>query len=188
MIDFSKAKFMSIPEGKVSTIHRKSDDLLLWKSVKNWVRYSTEADGVTIYNGGLGYKSGYRVRSGGAEIAVDNASCTGYIPVMPGDVVRVSGVNNKWGSGYHNAFNAYYDDFTLAGQVAGNNSNYNQFNRSGSWLEYGCESVVQLENGHEWVVPRVASSTGKYCAYIRVTGNTSDGSKLIVTINEEIIV
>jgi hypothetical protein len=36
-------------------------------NIRNEVRYSTEADGVTIYNGGLGYKYGYRVRSGGAE-------------------------------------------------------------------------------------------------------------------------
>ena len=34
---------------------------------KNWVPYSTEADGITIYNDGLGYKEGYRLSSSGAE-------------------------------------------------------------------------------------------------------------------------
>ena len=41
---------------------------MIWKGgPTNLLPLTTEADGITIYNGGLGYKQGYRVRSGGAE-------------------------------------------------------------------------------------------------------------------------
>ena len=66
---------------------------MIWEAVtlKNWVKLSTESDGQTIYNGGLGYKNGYRIRSGGAETTASNTACTGFIKVDPGDVIRLSG-------------------------------------------------------------------------------------------------
>jgi hypothetical protein len=75
---------------------------------KNWVLHSINQDG-TIYNG-VGYKNGYRVRSGSAEGADSNASCTGFIPAKEGDVIRVSGYNIHI-NGVQNAINVYAADF-----------------------------------------------------------------------------
>ena len=64
---------------------------MIWKGgPTNLLPLTTEADGVTIYNGGLGYKVGYRVRSGGTETEFNYASfCTGFFPFQMGDVIRV---------------------------------------------------------------------------------------------------
>lgn len=84
----TNANYLTIPEGQVRSIH--SDESIIWeKHYTNLVYSSINADG-TIYNGGLGYKEGYRIRSGGAE-AEYNSVCTGFIPVKSGDVVRLSG-------------------------------------------------------------------------------------------------
>ena len=55
----------------------------------NRVNLSINPDG-TIYNGGLGYKRGYRIRSGGAELEFETGVCSGYIEVKPGDVVAIN--------------------------------------------------------------------------------------------------
>lgn len=184
---FSNVKTVVIPEGKVKAINRTSDGLLLWKGgYKNWVPFSTESDGKTIYNGGLGYKNGYRVRSGGAETAHNNAACTGFIPVKGGDVVRISGWTRYTDSGNAaNAINAANSSFTNIGQVS--NGNYGIFASGGGYAAYDKSTIEDGANGiSKWVVPPSASGV----AYIRVSAyNPYDGApgeKLIVTINEEI--
>lgn len=147
--------------------------------LKNWARYSTESDGTTLYNG-IGYKSGYRVRSGGAEGAYSDSSCTGYIPVSPGDVIRVSGC--QWGNTYGSAFNVYNSSLSHMGQACGDGSNYGQF--GSIWIEYSGDSVVQKADYYEWVVPPTAPDIGSV-RFIRVTGAVSDGSKLIVYVNDD---
>ena len=63
MIDLSTLKELIIDGIKLVELY--INNILVWKSgFKNWVRYSTESGGAAIYNGGLGYKNGYRVRSG----------------------------------------------------------------------------------------------------------------------------
>lgn len=159
--------------------------VLAWKSgYKNWVKYSTEEDGKTIYNGGKGYKNGYRVRSGGAEGALANASCTGYISVQGGDIVRLSGYDVSLASNA-NAINVYDADKTNLGQAASNyaNSGYGIFTSDGGYSAYGWHSVKENPSGvFNWIVPPLAD-----IAFMRVTGYTNgDGSKMIVTVNEEI--
>lgn len=157
--------------------------LSIWSKFKNWVRYSTETDGTTIYNGGLGYKNGYRVRSDGAEATQSGAACTGYIPVTAGDVIRVSGCT--WDSSVSSAINAFDSSFTNLGQVVGNGGDYgySHFGQGNSWAAHGQHSIVQTDSYYEWIVPPYVSSS-IHCAYIRITGKVSDGSKLCVTINE----
>lgn len=153
-----------------------------WKSgPKNWVPYSTESDGVTIYNGGLGYKSGYRVRSGGAESEQAMASCTGFIPVKGLSTIRVAGTNGTFAdNGVNQAINVYDSSFTNLGQIVSNStSGYGIFASDGSYADYGGSTVAQGEDYWEWTVPPDDSGI----AYIRVTGYTSDGSQLVVTIN-----
>ena len=154
----------------------------------NRVLKSTEADDVTIYNGDLGYKNGYRVRSGGAEGATSTGSCTGFIPVKGGDIVRLSGWDfaNKCNE---NAINVADSTHTNIGQFTMLPAQYGIFTQS-AYKEYSYGSVVQEKTGvWKWIVPPAASGV----AYIRVSGyspypvENNLGSKMIVTINEEIV-
>lgn len=55
---------------------------------------STEDNGQP-YNNGLGYKLGYRTNSGGLESVSEGSACTGFIPAVTGDTVRVNfGISN----------------------------------------------------------------------------------------------
>lgn len=177
-MDFANLKSLIIPEGEVKEIY--SGDVLLWKGgYTNLVPLSTEADGVTIYNGGLGYKDGYRIRSGGAEGAISVGSCTGFIKATSGDVVRLSGYGIDDLS-VNNAINVSDINRNNLGQIVGNNTNsYGCFAGTGiNW-----NSVISEGNGvYYWIVP-----AGYGIEYIRVSGFTdADGSKMIVTVNEEI--
>lgn len=180
MIDFSSLKKLTI--GGIELKQLFINGIQVWKSgYKNWVRYSTEADGVTIYNGGLGYKQGYRVRSGGAEAGQGGATCTGFIKVDPGDVIRVSGCPFS-DSETANAINASDSSFTNLGQLTPSYpAGYGIFGSTAS--EYSWKSVVEEKTGvWRWVVPPASFGI----AYIRLTGKTNDGSSLILTRNEEI--
>ena len=180
-MDFSEIKSVTIPEGEVTKI--TSGSTVLWEAItyKNWVKYSTEADDTTIYNGGLGYKNGYRLRSGGLEGEASHASHTGYIPIKANDIIYLSGysvLNNTTA----NAINVYDSTHTNIGQISGNGAVYGVFNTSGG-LTYGWSSIVENPAGiYKWIAPPYES-----IAYMRVTGDTvGDGSKMIVTVNEEI--
>lgn len=157
------------------------DGVLVWKSgYKNWVKYSTESDGKTIYNGGLGYKDGYRVRSGGAEGAKTDATCTGFITVKAGDVIGIGGAQLGENS-TSNAINVYDASYTNIGQIVENLKDRG----------YGIFSSGVLSNWNKgttkngcfyWTVP-----SGANIAYVRVTARMNGkGSDMIVTINEEI--
>ena len=53
-------------------------------TIDNLVKKAEAADSTAIYNGGLGYKNGYRLTSGGNfESASTNHTITGYIPFDP---------------------------------------------------------------------------------------------------------
>ena len=180
---FSDLKKLVIPEGEVNKI--TVGGVTIWENMKNWVKFSTEADGVTIYNGGLGYKNGYRVRSGGAEASMDGASCTGFIPLKAGDVVRMSGYDALY-DGSQNAINVYNADKENLGQAAANipAQGYGIFDNQ--YKNYGWASITQNPTGvYVWVAPPHAD-----IAFMRVTGFTgygiNDGSKMIITVNQEI--
>jgi hypothetical protein len=156
----------------------------IWKGgYTNLVPLSTEADGTTIYNNGLGYKDGYRVRSSGAETTSEIASCTGYIPVKGEDIIRLSGYNVALAH-VGNAINVFDGALNNLGQVVANraNSGYGIFEKT-AYASYCWNSIVENPTGvYTWIVPPDTS-----IAYMRVTGYTgSVGSKMIVTINEEI--
>lgn len=182
---FTNTQALVIPEGEVVKID--VDGVVLWElvteSYKNWVKYSTESDGTTIYNNGKGYKVGYRVRSGGAEIESARSTITGYIKVTGGDVIRVSGADFLVAS-TENAINVSDASFTNLGQIVGNTSpGYGIFETNANLSSYGgWASVVEESYSiYKWIVP---SNVG--IEYIRVTGKTTNGSSLIVTVNEEI--
>lgn len=183
MMDFSKFKKLTI--GGVELKQLFINGVQVWKAgYKNWVKYSTESDGVTIYNGGLGYKNGYRVRSGGAEGATTGGSCTGFIPVKGGDVVRFSGWDMA-AQNNENAVNVSNSEFENIGQFAGAGE-YGIF--ADAYKAYSRSSMVLEKTGiWKWVVPPAASGV----AHIRVSGLTNPSyvgsyADMIVTINEEI--
>lgn len=154
----------------------------------NWIPYSTEDDDITIYNNGLGYKDGYRVRSGGGEAENNYATATGYIPVKAGDVVRVKGAEFLH-SGTENAINVYDGSLAVLGQMAGNSSyGYGIFTEE-AYANYQFSSVVENPEGvFTWVVPPHAD-----IRYMRVTARTNytgdgtlHGDGLVVTVNEQL--
>lgn len=183
MIDFSQLKSITIPEGEVAQITVNGE--IVWKGGHtNLVPLSTTEDGKTIYNGGKGYKDGYRVRSGGLEGAMGSASCTGYIKAKAGDTVRWSGATLD-GGGSDNAINVFDSSYTNLGQIAQNSDpGYGIFAES-AYLNYNWRSVMESANGVLiWVVPPIAN-----IAFFRLTGRTNgDGRNLIVTVNEEITI
>ena len=180
---FNNAKSVTVAGKVVSKLELAGK--VIWEAVKykNWVRHSTEADGVTVYNNGLGYKDGYRIRSGGAEATQANATCTGFIPVSGGDIVRLAG----WTFDHVTAANAISlsdSSFTNIGQLTSQGSSYGII--ESAYSTYGWSSVVESDGVWTWVVPPAASGV----AYIRISGfdNSDDfsGASMIVTINEEI--
>ena len=168
------------------TVNKRPDLLLLWEVYKytNWVPLSINADG-TIYNDGLGYKYGYRVRSGGAEQStINSAACTGFIPAKDGDIIRIYTDDDFLMSAAENAINVSDSNFTNLGQIAGNTEGgYGIFADIGLADYRFHKSVVQeSDNVYRWVVP-----PNQNISYIRVTSRINNVSKFIVTVNEEIV-
>lgn len=166
----------------------------VWKSgPKNWVKYSTEADGVTIYNGGLGYKEGYRIRSGGAEQSSTNAGtkalCTGFIPFKKGDVLRMSPPFS--GLNISNAINFSDGSFANIGQRTSSGVRYG-ICASGTGWDTSISTVNRIT-----VVDISSVSNADAVRYVRITypwddnaiadeNQVKSGEDFIVTVNEEI--
>lgn len=188
MIDLTTLKELIV--GGIKLVELYINGVLVWKSgFKNWVRYSTESGGEAIYNGGLGYKNGYRIRSGGAEAASGATACTGFIPVKGGDVIRIKGwLRYQYPSAAANAINAANSSYSNIGQIG--NSNYGIFASGGSAAAYNSSTIIDNANGiSSWVVP--PDSTGVKFIRVSAFNNAPDlnekvGEQLIVTINEEI--
>lgn len=159
--------------------------------VKNWVRYSTEDDGVTIYNNGRGYKNCTRVRSGGTEAFQYSSACTGYIPFTKADKLYI--FPHFIGSNTSNAINYYDSNFNCLGQRTNSGGNYGFCNSS---------FATQIVNGVTVLdLSAAKAQSGSGCtiddiAYVRVSnditeaGNSlsliSHGSEMIISKNEEI--
>ena len=187
MIDFSAVKSVVIPEGKVKQISK--DGVVLWKGgYKNLVPLSVGTDG-QIYNGGLGYKTGYRVRSGGAEAAVSGSMCTGYIPYKKGDILRIK--PDFGGDNTLNAVNFSDASFTNLGQ----RTETALYGICASGTGWG--NIRSTENNCT-VIDISGVSNGDDIAYVRIThiylqtenpdvpSYVTDPKELIVTVNEEI--
>ena len=55
------------------------------------LRQSVSSDG-TLYNGGTGYKSGYRLNSRGNEAAASGVYCSGFIPMVSTQTIEFEGI------------------------------------------------------------------------------------------------
>ena len=160
--------------------------VLAWKSgPKNLVKYSTEADGVTIYNGGKGYKDGYRIRSGGAEQQTAGITITGFIPFVKGDKLYI--YPPFTGGNTENTINFYDASFACLGQITDGGSAYGICANNGSKFKskvVNGVSVLDLSNNTVSGVSDIR--------YVRIGNNIADaspissGADMIVTLNEEI--
>ena len=152
---------------------------------KNWVPYSTEADGITIYNDGLGYKEGYRLSSSGAEKTQSNSVTTGYIPSKNHNPIYMKGAT--WGTtvsdGY--CYIAFYDsNFSLIATVNKYRESSDQISNVSTKVDKTASSIIVGTDGITTF--NIAFNTTVNIAYIRISA-TGNGVDFIVTVNEEII-
>lgn len=167
-LDFSE--FKSLTVAGVALKQLFINGVQVWKSgPKNWVRYSTEADGKTIYNGGLGYKNNTRLNSSAADVGKDGYATVGYIPVKAGDLIRLKGLT--W-SMEHNS-NCYFWAFDA-------NRTKIKYLRP----EQNISDVIWTNEGNG-VVAFDIQSYATSIKYIRLSAFGS-GENAIITINEEI--
>lgn len=153
----------------------------------NQVPISIDTDG-SIYNNGLGFKDGYRVRSGGAEAESAGCTCSGFIPFKLGDTLRIyppfSGLNSD------NAINFCDASFNTLGQMTDKPASYgicvsDTGGANPSYLTTKVDGVSTLT---------YTDSLDSRIAYVRVTHSSSNntsigtnhGERFIVTINDEI--
>ena len=162
----------------------KGPDVGEYVPIDNWVKYSINPDG-TIYNDGLGYKVGYRVRSGGAEATNDASLCVGYIPVKNDDVIRIARCDFGSSAGAANAINVYNSSFENLGQVVCNSTIGYGILANTTYGNFSTAVVEESEGVYKWTVPPIGYGE---ISYIRVSAHTDDGENLIITVNKEITI
>lgn len=187
-MDLSTIKAITIPEGNVMKI--ETNGVVMWQAVtyKNWVKYSTETNGVTIYNSGKGYKDGYRIRSGGAEAEQAWTTITGYIPFVKNDKLYI--YPPFVGENTTNTVNFYDSGHNCLGQITDSGGVYGF-----------CTSAfkTKVENGVSVLdISAVTVSGVENVAFVRIGNYINDGSsvgkkspiksgsEMIITKNEEI--
>lgn len=178
MLNFKNVVSVKIPEGSVKKI--TANGIVLWKKpVKNWVSVSIDSTGA-IFNE-TGYKVGCRIRSNGEESSNSDVSCTGYIPISPGDTIRIYPAFTR--ENVANAVNYSDENFANLGQLTYNTA-------TGTALGYGiCETNTSPYDTTEVDGVSVVTATDVWntaIKYIRVTNKSTVGYDIIVTINEEI--
>lgn len=137
----------------------------------NMIPLSINTDG-SLYvgdNGEAGYRAGYRVSSSGTEKEAAGYSCTGFIPVVAGDVIRIKNVPQHTSSNDGNGYAVAYYFNSDFGRAWG-----------GTYLN-NIDNNVDYSNGiHSFTIPDYSD-----IAYIRVSllGVTGD---TILTVNQEI--
>lgn len=104
MTDTSKVYVM--PDGYIYAYMTKT----VTTNPTNQIKVSIESDG-TLYNGGQGWKTGYRLNSSGAEVALESYKVTGFMPAKFGDTLRFKEISS---GAVSNTKFAFYDaSFTL---------------------------------------------------------------------------
>lgn len=194
-MDFSAIKKLTI--GGIELKQLFINGIQVWKSFTNQVRQSIASD-KTPFNGGLGYWNGQELSgSSGSQRAGTGYTCTGFIPVKQGDVIRIKGCN-WYSTKATNYIVAYTSTFGHWGTTATGGGHY--YNTTNNPNKYAierpqCNGSMDIQSGVSTIVI-ARNAEGKNegfekIAYIRlsVRGDGSgavDGADLIVTVNEEI--
>lgn len=139
----------------------------------NQIPISTDSSGM-IYNG-TGYRDGYVINASGVEEELGHKSVTGFIPIKKGDTIRIKGV--------------YNNDVASCRMCAYNSSKAFETARNGQIFAttgvYSLSGDVMTYTPNEYFI----SDTTRYFRFSCDTGahtGQEDGSKLIITVNEEI--
>lgn len=135
----------------------------------NRILTSIDADG-TPYNGGLGYKTGYRLNSSGAEVVLDDAVVSGFIPYTGGDIeVRIP---NAAISGGNNYLHLYNENFAVIAKDATGAAINGSYHLLYQWVEkYGATSKTE---GNTLIISIPKESLDvEGVAYIRVSAAVS---------------
>lgn len=142
----------------------------------NLIPLSEEVSSTAIYNNGLGYKNGYYISSGN-ESANANDCMTGCIPylisgVQPSDVIYIKG--------YTGAANASHTRMCLRNASKERVTEFNGFLNSNNVFD-----VTELGTGYYKLTPKANVYTSYSCTYLQFSFNQSDGSPIIITLNDE---
>ena len=135
-------------------------------------------DALTGYDG-VGYANNYRLSSSGVIKTAQNAIATGFIPASAGDTIRIGGI--QWcliGCSW-NYVCAYKSDYSYIGSVYGSEAGY-----------YGTKIHASCTIDYDVPLTTIGLTNNADIAFIRVScynESLQDGSKLIVTVNEEIV-
>ncbi len=195
-MDFSAIKKLTI--GGIELKQLFINGIQVWKSFTNQVRQSIASD-KTPFNGGLGYWNGQELSgSSGSQRAGTGYTCTGFIPVKQGDVIRIKGCN-WYSTKATNYIVAYTSTFVHWGTTTTGGGHYygnTTYNPNKFAIERpACNGSMDIQPDVSTIV--IARNTEgvnqgfENIAYIRlsVRGDGSgavDGADLIVTVNEEI--
>ena len=195
-MDFSAIKKLTI--GGIELKQLFINGIQVWKSFTNQVRQSIASD-KTPFNGGLGYWNGQELSgSSGSQRAGTGYTCTGFIPVKQGDVIRIKGCN-WYSTKATNYIVAYTSTFVHWGTTTTGGGHYygnTTYNPNKFAIERpACNGSMDIQpDVSTIVIARNAEGVNQgfeNIAYIRlsVRGDGSgavDGADLIVTVNEEI--
>ena len=191
MIDFTGVKAITIPEGAVKQITRKSDGVVLWKAItyKNWVPVSTDTDG-SIFNG-VGYKENVRLSSSGgiSGSAQSGSVTTGFIPWY-GDTtyLRMKGVEwlnaNVPGTSNHYYVNCYDSSKKFLDYFAAAEYRDGRFNHIVT-VTRDANGIETIKFSETYGTTNAKLQYFRKAAFIRITA-AGKGANMIVTINEEI--
>jgi hypothetical protein len=170
---FYKDGIVSIPE-VTGDIVITATAITQGPAYTNQIPISTDSTGA-IYNN-IGYKDGYQISDSGVDEELGHKSVTGFIPIKKGDTIRIKGV--------------YNNDVTSCRMCAYNSSKAFETARNGTIFAstgvYSLSGDVMTYTPNEYFV----TDTTRYFRFSCDTGahtGEEDGSKLIITINEEIV-
>lgn len=130
-------------------------------SVSNIIQTAVDTDG-TPYEGGAGFKEGYRLNTSGNEVAYTEYSVSGYIPVSVNDLIRV--INAGEVAGYSLLAFGYDSSFAVVGASY---INLNPVTAGHGAFMYGFKVLSGV-------------------SYIRISFNKTMNTNIIVTKNEKI--
>lgn len=143
-------------------------------SYTNQVPISTDSTGA-IYNN-IGYKDGYLISNNGVDEEYGHKSVTGFIPIKKGDTIRIKGI--------------YNNDVNSCRMCTYNSSKTFKAVRNGSIFastgSYSLLNDIMTYTPNEYFVDDATRYFRFSCDTGAHTGQ-EDGSKLIITVNEEIV-
>lgn len=135
----------------------------------NLLHHAVDNTGM-LYNGGTGYKVGYRLKSDGTETILNGGCVTGFIPVSENDVVTLSGITG---------LNCTDSSLGTNVKIAAFDSNFTQLWNAGAY-NAASKLAPTTTDGNDLTSFTLVSSTSYPCAnvtYIRfsVYDTTQDG-------------